>query len=135
MKMLNKSASTVLSALTGGLDVGDARKFGEDGDCFMPVHVDRLSENTYSVAHYYKQNGDMVPDPDMVFHYNIIADMWVPVSIQQWCGHREATVLENDIPTGFYPRELADQVSFANMWMKNIKEQQGGLKTLRKAAA
>ena len=32
---------------------------------FMDLHFEKIGENTYSLAHYFEQNGDLVPDPDM----------------------------------------------------------------------
>jgi len=118
----------------GAHGVGDARKIGKEGSAFMQVHVDRTGDNTSTVAHYYKHNGDMVLDPDMEFLYIPEADAWLPMSTTQWTGHKRALEMADGAIKGFYPRELTDQCRFTNMWMQNIKSQQGGLKALRVAA-
>ena len=37
---------------------------------FMDLHFEKIGKNVFSLAHYYKQNGDLVPDPDMVIRVN-----------------------------------------------------------------
>lgn len=136
MKTLNKTAAKTLTALTANMDEGTARKIDNTDGTFMAVHVNRLHGNVYSVAHYYEQNGDLCPDPDMTFLWVEHTQAWIPLTIQQWCGYREGVILNaNGTIKAFRPRENRDQASFANMWMTNIKRQQGGLRALRKAAA
>lgn len=58
MKTLGKAASRVLDQLVFGLAcVGDAKKI-DNSTGFMAVHVERVSNAQYSVAHYYEQNGE-----------------------------------------------------------------------------
>ena len=45
-----------------------------------------------SVAHYYEQNGDLVPDPDVELHY----PTWVPTAITQAFGGYRPKFLERD---------------------------------------
>lgn len=136
MRTISKTAAKTLEALTANLAVGEGRKIDNSEGSFMAVYVNRLSERTFSVSHYYEQNGDLCPDPDMVFVKVPHTGAWLPISITQWCGHRVALELDaNDGITGFRPRALADMVSFTGTWMDNIKRQQGGLRALRKAAA
>ena len=132
MKALDKRAADVLDALTAGLAVGDARKF-DDGP-YMAVHVDRLSEKTFSVAHYFEQNGDLVPDPDGVFLRT--PEGWLPVSLQLCTGmYTQAIELDGyDRPTGWNRRAYPGVVSFMAMWLRNIREQQGGLDAILLAA-
>jgi hypothetical protein len=129
MTTLSKTAGKTLNALIGNLEVGESRKIDNAPGCYMAVHVERLTEHRFSVAHYYEQNGDLCADPDMEFLRLGLA--WVPVAIQQWSGYRRAAELDGDAVTGWYPRECRDQASFAGVWMRNIKEQQGGLRALR----
>lgn len=136
MKRINKTASTVLSVITAGLDIGEGRKIDLTDGAFMPVYVNRLDERHYSVAHYYKQNGDMVPDPDMEFIYIDATESWLPVHFQMAHMFQRALVLDGSGSfKGFYPQALNEQIRFAGTWMCNIKEQQGGLRALRKACA
>lgn len=92
---------------------------------YMPLCIEVIDQSLVSVAHYYEQNGDLVPDPDMVFYTGYgLENGWVPVSIQQNMGtYTVATELENGQVASFYPRRQADLASFANMWARNIKAQ------------
>ena len=127
---LNKSASKVLDALTAGLAVGEGRKIGEEGGVYMQVSVGRLTGATFSVAHYYEQGGDLIPDPDMEFVKT--AAGWLPVTCTLALGYftRAMNLDENEQVESYSPRATRELVSFANMWMRNIKDQQD-LKALK----
>lgn len=128
MNTLGKAAGKVLDALTAGLEVGDARRIDVSGGVYMVVHVDRLSDRTFSVAHYFSQNGDLVADPDGVFLRGEGGE-WLPVSLQLCTGHYTAALEldANDKPTGVRQRALRELVSFGRMWLRNIAQQQGGV--------
>lgn len=131
---LDRRASQILDALTAGLPVGEARKI-ENSKGYMAVHVERLSEWQFSIAHYGEANGDLVADPDVVFlrlraKHGRTAGVWTPVEITQgWVG-RYTSVLEFDdagsvrVTDVYNARDIA---SFANDWMRNIESQQGVL--------
>jgi hypothetical protein len=131
MKKLTKASAKTLDTMIDGIAVGDARTI-DNKTGFMAVHVDRLSRNCYSIAHYYEQNGDLVPDPDLVVWRAETGD-YVPVSLQLSSGHYSLALrLENDQPVAFAPALCRELASFANMMVKNIKAQQGGLAGLRR---
>jgi hypothetical protein len=133
MRTLPKAASQVLDALTAGLQVGQSRKVDNSGGTYMAVHVDRLSERRYSLAHYYEQNGDLVCDPDGVFLKTDAG--WLPVSLQLCTGHyTEAVQVDgDDEPVTFRARALQELVQFGAMWLRNICSQQGGLRAIGQA--
>lgn len=93
----------------------------------MPVHVECLQRTPlgplFSVAHYYEQNGDLVPDPDVVFVRT--ADGWAPISFQNSIAYRVAVQFHEDGEIEVDEREQRDLVAFCNQWMRNIQEQQG----------
>jgi hypothetical protein len=126
LKVLSRSAFLVLDELTAGLDVGGSRKI-DRGLGFMPVHVECLQRTGlgvhFSVAHYFESNGDLVPDPDVVFVRT--ADGWSPISFQNSIAYRVAVHFHDDGTIEVDEREQADLVSFCNQWMRNIREQQG----------
>ena len=73
-----------------------------------------------SVAHYFEQNGDLVPDPDVELHY----PTWTPTAITQTFGIRREKFITrmNDVvlvDTRF-DREVS---SFLSMWARNIQAQ------------
>ena len=73
-----------------------------------------------SVAHYFEQNGDLIPDPDVELHYPTLT----PTAITQAFGLRRTKFIErcNDmtlVDTRF-DREVS---SFLSMWARNIHAQ------------
>ncbi len=133
MQTLSRAAGQVLDAVTQDLAVGAARTIDNSNGTYMALHVDRLTESTFSLAHYYGQNGDLVCDPDGVFLKT--AAGWLPVTLQLCTGHFTVAVeLDgNDKPTGWRPRQYRELVSFARMWLRNIAEQQGGIAHIQRS--
>jgi hypothetical protein len=88
---------------------------------WMPLSIERQQAHVI-IAHYFEQNGDLVPDPDMKFE--ILANgNWVPVAIQNALGHyREAIYFDGEKKL-IRPREFKDQLQFANLWSRNIRDQ------------
>ncbi len=131
--VLKIGASQILRALIEDLKIGDSRKVDLGGPGIMAVHVERLSAATWSVAHYYEQNGDLCCDPDVVFCK--IYTGYMPVSFEQ-AGviYQVAAELDaHDQPTALREKTIKDLVVFCNGWMRNICEQQGGIDAIRDA--
>jgi hypothetical protein len=124
---LSKNASRILEKLVEGVDAGASRKI-DNSNGYMPVHVEYVGPNMFSVAHYGALNGDLMADPEMVFWKSPLG-IWLPVSItQHYVGrYAEAVVFDGEgaKPTKFQPELLAELAQFASMWMKNIATQQG----------
>ena len=125
MQTINKTAAKILDTLTAGLNPGESRKIDNTSGSYMPVHVECLTKDHYSVAHYFKLNGDLVPDPDMEF-YRAETGAWMPVNCTLATGHfTRALVFEGTGgPTKYSPGALRELCGFAAMWMRNIKSQQ-----------
>jgi hypothetical protein len=125
MTTLSRAAAAVLDQLTDGLGVGESRKL-DRGAGFMAVSVECLQQTglgpLFSVAHYFNSNGDLVPDPDVVFVR--AADGWSPMYFQDSRSYREAVTIHADGTIEVDENEQRDLVSFCNMWMRNIREQQ-----------
>lgn len=128
MKTLNKTAARTFLSLIDGLKVGEAKKIDNTDGAFMAVSVDFLAEHAdgsklYAVAHRFEQNGDLCPDPDVEFY---VTDLGIaPTAIDQVVAYRRHVELENGRPVRWSPRGQADLASFCNLWMRNIKSQQG----------
>jgi hypothetical protein len=92
---------------------------------YMPLSIEVIGKNLVSVAHYFEQNGDLVPDPDAVYFTGYgVENGWVPVYLQMAIGtFYEASWVEDGEITRFDLREQAEQASFANMWARNLQEQ------------
>lgn len=151
MKHVSQAAQKIVDKLVQDLDnPGDAKTFDAHGYTekwdggIMAVHVENIGHikstgtgNLYSITHYYKQNGDMMRDPEMIFwggrHVEIkkgkVVDIetYYPVYFRQDGGipiEQESVIFEDGKVSGYRPRMQADHTKFANVWMKNIKEQQ-----------
>jgi hypothetical protein len=93
LKSVSESSQRIVDELTDGIQVGDSRKM-DRGVGFMPVHVDCQRDRPgvgplFSVAHYYESNGDLVPDPDVVFLHGAVsrvASSWPLDEGQRWQG-------------------------------------------------
>jgi Domain of unknown function (DUF6908) len=135
MKTTNKTTAAALEIMTAGLAVGESRKLDAAPGVYMAAHVERISRKCFSIAHYYTQNGDAIADPDLVV-WRASTGAFVPVSLQQNIGRLTVAVkLENDEPVAFAPGNSRELASFANMMIRNVKSQQGGLAALRKACS
>jgi hypothetical protein len=133
MYCLNKNARAIFMALVSKLEEEKKAhvKIDNTNGAFMPVSFERLDTfdfcnrktTSYSIAHYYKQNGDLVPDPDMVFFFVHDTNQIFPAYFQDYRSFKEC--LYFDGVWKFNPIEQKDQAKFANIWLNNIKEQQG----------
>ena len=84
-------------------------------DCLV---IERHGE-MISVSHYFEQNGDLVPDPDVELHY----PSWVPTAITQCMGYRREKFIERD-GKQYVDRRFHTEVSaFLSMWARNITAQ------------
>lgn len=90
---------------------------------FMDLCIDVLWQKgtvtRISLAHYYEQNGDLVPDPDMEVTLMHITRLALPVHFQDWRCYRQA--MEGTIILDM--KEFADQSRFLSRWLRNIKQQ------------
>lgn len=125
-KALSPAARAVFELLAGNLTVGATLKLDSAPGIFMPVHVERLTERHFSVGHYSVQHGDLVADPEMTFYRCEHGEVF-PCSYQQdglGIYRLGLEITEAGIIEGENPKEQADEAAFANLWMKNIAEQQ-----------
>ena len=129
MKPVNKSAKKMMDFLTEGVDFDNPKKIDNKPGIFMPVSIECVGDfpygKLYSVTHYGEQNGDLMADPDMIFWKAKTGD-YFPCSFRNdYLGiSRESIIFGENGPESFYAKEQADEAYFANIWMKNIKEQQ-----------
>lgn len=126
MKPVSKAAQKILDRLFAGMEPGTSKKIDNAKGTFMALSVERLSENTFSMAHYFEQNGDLVADPDMEFWRDAQGQFFC-VGLTQVMGFytRAITKFEGGKPSKFSPRAMKDLNSFATLWCRNIAQQQG----------
>lgn len=109
---------------------------------FMPLSMERLEENIltpagvgtiYSLCHYYKQNGDLMRDPEMIF---IVVDnrrdekdmkavhIYPQLYRQDSLGlYEESIRIDNGLIKSFIKTWLDGHCAFANQWLRNIQVQ------------
>jgi len=129
MKPLDEKATAIFRRLTEGLTkLGDHRKL-DNAPGFMPVSVELVSRvpwgTIFAVAHYYEQCGDLMADPDMMFL--VSKDGVCPMTYQQdnmGIYHEAVSVEGGELHVN--TTRQAELVEFANLWMRNIEEQQFG---------
>lgn len=134
MRKINQEAAKTFQKLIKAMGEEKHARIDNSNGTFMPVHIELLNSNKdlagrpvsiYSIAHYFEQNGDLVPDPDMVFAVsNRDPDYIWPTAIQTQFYYREGLREGEDGKWSINVREQKDQAIFAGQWMKNIKDQQ-----------
>ena len=144
MKKLNEQSTKIFSRLLKKLNGKDHIKLHSEG--FMPLTIEKLDTNistlsgkatTYSLTHYYEQNGDLMRDPEMVF---IVVDnrtdgndytaleIYPQMYQQDNLGlFEQSIIIENNTIKSFIKTWQHSHCNFANHWLKNIN-QQGFLK-------
>ena len=133
MRPINRKAEKVMDRLTQGItrENSHTRIDNNKPDSgIMAVVVEwvggcRLGE-TYSIAHYYEQNGDLMADPEMVFLKINANGRYYPTSwkLDSMGMYREGIIWEDGEPQYINEREQRDEAIFAGEWMQNIKLQQ-----------
>jgi hypothetical protein len=132
---MSKADSATLDALVEGLadpttscgassrQLGEATEKGS-----MPLSVERIAPQVFSLAHYYRQNGDMMRDPDVVLYRDELG-RWFPATYRQDGMAPVYTVaLTLDAYegiTGVYRRRYASLRDFVRLWLQNLRTQHG----------
>lgn len=122
-------AFVLLRELAGDLtNLPESRKAKSGG--YMPLCFDRLHEEAgrveISLAHYFEQCGDLVPDPDMQILVFTSEGRAQARTFQNAIVYREAYA---DGPDGEQPTSYAaDMQSFLVTWLENLVAQGFSLK-------
>lgn len=87
-----------------------------ESDGYMPLSLDKIGDNTFSMAHYYEQNGDLMADPDVVFRVNAENKTLTAISFQQ-----DNLGIYQTFENGGAEQE--DCNSFVGKWLTNISAQ------------
>jgi uncharacterized protein YqiB (DUF1249 family) len=109
---------------------GSSMKFKSSG--FMDLNIDRLGNNegcpVISMSHYYENNGDLVPDPDMEIKLNPVYKMAEALTYQDTYRYQEVY----PEPGKYYPALKKDLNAFLGQWTKNIINQKFELVEIKK---
>ena len=127
MKPINANAHRILERLIAGLnEPGNARKIDNSRGTYMPVSVECIGPNLYSVCHYGEQNGDLMRDPEIVFWRGPDQRFYPTGYRNDYLGVDRIAITfdESGKPSRYYPREQRDEATFAGTWMRNIRQQQ-----------
>jgi len=127
---ISPQAEAVMNTLTAGMTVSDHKKIDNAEGTFMALHVECIGEcnlgHIFSLAHYYEQHGDLMRDPEMLFiktedggYY--AAEIWQDAVN----SHNVGLLIEDGLAVSIDETEQADMTMFAEVWLKNIWEQQG----------
>ena len=136
MKCLNTRAKLTIQKLYEAMY--DPKYMIEEGvyakidknPAYMPVVVEKVGHlpgygEIISIAHYGKQNGDVMVDPDMEFV--IVGGDYYPISYRNdyLCCQQDVFTLDNEGKPEKINKILQDHLTiFANHWLWNIAEQQ-----------
>lgn len=125
MRAISKAAQKTFDKIIADLETGGSKKLDNSEGTYMPLCVDRLAEDRFSMAHYFEQNGDLCADPDMEFWRGPDGRIY-PVNITQAGGgfRKVITFGDDGKPESFSPRGQRELAVFAATWLKNIKLQQ-----------
>lgn len=125
MKTLDRKAAEILRGL---LAMQTTMIDNSDG-VYMPVHIeiiDRTEQyNHISLAHYGRQNGDAMRDPEMLFALHKETQQFIPYYYRNdYCGIEQTSVKWSEDGIALNSRLQAEHTTFANQWLRNIAAQQ-----------
>lgn len=93
---------------------------------YMDFNLELINQNKrgyyIAISHYYKQNGDMVPDPDMVIRVDLDHEFIEALTFQNSRTYNE--VYDNYLnPQAVKPKEKKSQNAFLDTWLRNLIKQ------------
>jgi len=86
---------------------------------FMDLVIEKLGDNHYSLTHYFEQNGDLCPDPDMEIRVHPSSKTAEALSLQDCFGYR----CVYPEPETINIRAKAELNDFLNFWLTNLINQ------------
>jgi len=129
MKAINKTATATMNKMVSMMEDGYI-KIDNTDDSFMPVSVEQIFENDkfkqISIAHYYEQNGDLLADPEMILIFEKASGLFIPSYFKQdnLGVEQESVIMNLGEIVGVRTKMQVDHAIFANLWLRNIKQQQ-----------
>lgn len=90
-------------------------------DGFMDLSIEWIGDNRLAMAHYGKQNGDLMADPDMELIVDFGKKEVLPATYQNdYLGVYQEVYLENN---QWRPKLSQELTSFLDTWLRNIEFQ------------
>lgn len=134
IKKLSKKQTEIFKVLMEKAEKAEDKAIKLDAEGgFMPLNVEILyrtqvnGETTpvLALAHYFEQNGDLVPDPDMEVMYIPSKNSVLPISYQNQIAYTRALFFDPEAKKWKgHPEKINDLVGFLGMWLENIAQQQ-----------
>ncbi len=129
MKTLNKKTTEIFNEIIDThLNGSNYCKIGKDDGGYMPLVVEKVGSYSigtmYSFAHYYKVNGDMCQDPEMLFLKHENGNVYPAMFQQAIPPVYQESLFHNGDAWKIQPGLQKEHTSFANIWLKNIEQQQ-----------
>jgi len=126
MKTLDRKAAEILRGLLALQTTVIDRSDG----AYMPIHIEiinRSEQYTHiSLAHYGRQNGDAMRDPEMIIALHKESQQFIPHYYRNdYMGVEQYSVRWMEDGVLLNRKLQADHTSFANQWLRNIATQQG----------
>ena len=114
-KTLKKKIEDILGDKLGNISYV---KFKNDS--FMPLVIESIGRNTYAITHYFEQNGDLLPDPDIEFYLQ--DDGLYPLAIQDPLHYARVGSVESG-KLNIDKSDMVDLINFCDFWFTNLKNQ------------
>lgn len=90
---------------------------------FMDLVVEKVGENEFSLTHYYEQNGDLIPDPDVTVRVHENMKMAEALTYQDSFGY-QAIYIEDEDGTKLVDAVVKQKLNgFLNYWLSNLMQQ------------
>ena len=96
-----------------------------ESDTYEPLYIERIGENQLAMAHTFVQNGDMMYDPEIVFHVDDEHKMLRPMTYEQSDMGVYQRVYDSDDDTLAHPnRKLERDINdMFRTWSQNLRWQ------------
>lgn len=127
MENIYRRNYNLLKPLLDILNANNAIKI--ESQPYMDLHIDNLGKKhrdgtVIALAHYYRANGDSIPDPDMEIAVYADRGMVEALTYQDSYLYQEVYFINpNDHREMMYPKLKKDLNSFLNLWLRNIQSQ------------
>ncbi|MFA6990219.1 MAG: DUF1249 domain-containing protein [Candidatus Gastranaerophilaceae bacterium] len=88
----------------------------------MDLHVERIPPDTISISHYYKENGDLISDPDILVKIDLENQTAEALTFQNSYIYQEVYPLYPDMTK--FDHKLKDDLNlFLSEWLNNLRNQ------------
>jgi hypothetical protein len=120
---IHTQSAKVLEKLTEGVEYAATCQVDNSNGVYMPVHVSRVGEDLFSIAHYSVQNGELVADPRIDLWRRI--DGWYPVMWEQKGDSAKVLYVEKGQIVDCRVRAYFELRTFCMTWLVEIRREQG----------